>query len=334
MLDQRTALAMLRAVAEPTRLRILALLTDGELSVKDITRILGQSQPRISRHLKLMVEAGLVERLPDGSWAYFQLVETGPRGALVSAILGSVDLGDAALARDQLRADAVKREREAAAQVYFQRNAAEWDRIRALHVAEADVEAAVREAMGPGPFKLLVDIGTGTGRMLELFAGCYERGIGFDINHSMLAYARGNIEALGVTGASVRHGDLYELAMEGGAADGVIMHQVLHFLAEPALAIREAARVLAVGGRIVIVDFAPHAMSFLREEFAHERLGIAKAQMAQWLDEAGLALVDARDLVPVGGSAAGQLTVTVWTAANGSRAEVNEPRKTTNTVEA
>ncbi len=314
MLDQRTVLAMLRAAAEPTRLRVLALLARGELSVKDLTRILNQSQPRISRHLKLMAEAGLVERLPDGSWVYFQLVDSGAAGSLVQALLSSMDPVDPVLARDRVRADAVKQEREAAAQDYFRANAAEWDRIRSLHVAEGVVEAAICQALGEGPFGLLVDLGTGTGRMLELLAGRYERAVGFDINHTMLAYARGKVESAGLDRASVRHCDLYDVALPDASADAVVMHQVLHFLTDPAQAIREAGRVLAPGGRLIIVDFAPHAMEFLRETFAHERLGFSSAQMRQWLEETGLHLERARDLGADGAADAGKLTVTVWTA--------------------
>ena len=144
MLDQRSVVAMLKALAEPTRLRILVLLAGSELNVKDLTRILGQSQPRISRHLKLMAEAGLIDRHRDGSWAYFQLVETGPGGSLLRGLLDTIDRGDQALARDATRADAVKREREAAAQDYFREHAAEWDRIRALHITEGEVETALR----------------------------------------------------------------------------------------------------------------------------------------------------------------------------------------------
>jgi len=305
---------MLRAAAEPTRLRILALLTQGELSVKDLTRILNQSQPRISRHLKLLVEAGLVDRLRDGSWAYFQLVLHGDRGRLADALLGAIDPLDPVLERDRGRADTIKREREVAAQAYFQANAPEWDRIRSLHVAEAEVEAEICNALGDGPFSLLVDLGTGTGRMLELLAPRYQRAIGFDINHTMLAYARSKLEAAGIADASVRHGDLYEVALPDGAADTVIMHQVLHFLTDPAQAIQEAARILAPGGRLIIVDFAPHGMEFLRETFAHERLGFSRPQMAQWLSEAGLDLAEERDLAPAVRNENGKLTVSVWTA--------------------
>lgn len=328
MLDQRTVLAMLRAAAEPTRLRVLALLRGGELSVKDLTRILNQSQPRISRHLKLLAEAGLVERLRDGSWAYFQLVDSGDSGQLMQALMGAIDAGDPVLVRDRERAATVKREREAAAQAYFEASASEWDRIRSLHIAEAEVEAAVCRALGAGPFRLLVDLGTGTGRMLELLAGRYERGIGFDLNHTMLDYARSKIEASGLEGAIVRHGDLYDLPLADGAADAVVMHQVLHFMTEPAQAIREAGRILVPGGLLIIVDFAPHGMEFLRETFAHERLGFAGAQVAQWLADAGLVLEATCELASTSPQEAGKLTVTVWQAARpGSSRAAVAPRK-------
>lgn len=314
MFDHTTILAMLRAAAEPTRLRVLALLRGGELSVKDLTRILNQSQPRISRHLKLLAEAGLVERLRDGSWAYYQLADAGEAAGLIHAVLSSVDPADTVLERDRSRAATVKREHEAAAQAYFRANAAEWDHIRSLHVSEGEVESEVVRALGEGPFRLLVDLGTGTGRMLELLAGRYERAIGFDINHTMLDYARGKIEASGLRSAGVRHGDLYDVPLANGAADAIVMHQVLHFLTEPLQAIREAGRILAPGGRLIIVDFAPHAMEFLRETFAHERLGFSGPQMAQWLAEAGLRLEEARDLAPANGADQSKLTVTVWQA--------------------
>lgn len=313
MLEQRQIVGMLKAVAEPTRLRILLLLQAGELNVKDVTRILGQSQPRISRHLKLMAEAGLIERNRDGSWAYFQLAEKGAEGRFLRSILAEVNVADPTLLRDSNRAATVKREREAAAQDYFRMHAAEWDRIRSMYVAEDEVEAAVLAALGPGPFELLADIGTGTGRMLELLAGRYRRGVGFDLNHTMLAYARSKLEAAGLP-ASVKHGDLYDLPLQDGEANAVVMHQVLHFLGEPAQAIREAARVLAPGGRLVIADFAPHDLEFLRETFAHERLGFAPAQVSEWLTAAGLEQVAVESLAPPASAAGEKLTVLLWSA--------------------
>lgn len=314
LVSAHNAVNMLKAAAEPTRLRILVLLAAGELNVKDLTRILGQSQPRISRHLKLLTEAGLIERTRDGSWAYFQLLVDGPGGTLVRQLLSGIDGNDSVLLRDRERADSVKREREAVAQAYFQQHAAEWDRIRALHVMESEVEAAIRAALGPGPFGLLLDLGTGTGRILELFADRFEQGLGLDLNHSMLTYARGKLVEAGIAHAQVRYGDLYSLSLSDACADAVVLHQVLHFLSEPLLAIREAARVLRPGGRIVIVDFAPHGLEFLRDAFAHERLGFGEDQVAQWLADAGLAMRSVTALAPRGDAGRDKLTVTLWTA--------------------
>lgn len=314
VLDPGSVLSLLKAAAEPTRLRILMLLAGGELNVKDLTRILGQSQPRISRHLKLLAEAGLIRRLRDGSWVYFQTVDEGVRGALLRRLLGATDNSDSQLVRDRQRWDAVKREREAAAQAFFQAHAADWDRIRAMHVDEGVVETAMRDALGSGPFDLFVDLGTGTGRCLELFAGAYSRGLGLDINHTMLAYARGKLDAADLARTQVRHGDLYHLGLADASADAVVMHQVLHFLSEPAQAVREAARILAPGGRLLIVDFAPHELEFMRQSYAHERLGFPAATVGEWLTDCGLEAPVVRDLKPPAGAKGDKLTVTLWLA--------------------
>jgi ArsR family transcriptional regulator len=308
-----TAVGVLKAVAEPTRLRLLALLEHGEFTVKDLTRILGQSQPRISRHLRLLSEAGLVVRAPEGSWVYFRLAEEGRGGEVARQVLEGVDGADPVLVRDQARAEALRGERQEAAQAYFQSHAGEWDKIRALHVAEAEVEAAVSDALGAGPFDLLLDLGTGTGRMLELFAPRIRRGIGLDLNPAMLAYARAKLERAGLAQVQVRQGNIYDLPFADRGADAVVMHQVLHFLSDPQQAVREAARVLSPGGRLLIVDFAPHELEFLREEYAHERLGFGTAQMRQWLEDCGLRVLDSRQLPPPG-DAGQRLTVSIWLA--------------------
>ena len=313
-LSSEQIVTALKAAAEPTRLRILLLLASGELSVKDLTQILGQSQPRISRHLKLLAEAGLVERFRQGSWAYFHVSDRTRGGQLVLDLVALVDVGDSVAHRDRERAEALKREREAMAQIYFREHAADWDRIRALHVAESEVETAMGDVLGPGPFKLLLDLGTGTGRILESFADRYERGLGFDLNQAMLAYARSKLSKSQLTRTQVRHGDIYALALPHAVADAVIMHQVLHFLSEPALAIREAARVLAPGGQLLIVDFAPHDVEFLRDEYAHNRMGFAGAQVNQWLTDAGLRPMEQRDLAPPTNGGADSLTVSLWLA--------------------
>ncbi len=313
-LSAAQTLAALRGAGEATRLRILALLADAELNVKDLTQILMQSQPRISRHLKLMAESGLVTRFREGSWVFFRLADTGPEGDLAQAIVDSLDPADLTLARDRARAGAVQTARAEAAQNYFKAHAAEWDRIRALHVAESQVETAMGEALGEGPFELLVDLGTGTGRILELFGARADKALGFDLNHDMLAYARNKLDRAGLSHAQVRHGDLYSVPLPDGAADAVVVHQVLHFLDDPAAAVAEAARVLAPGGRLLVVDFAPHELEFLREQSAHRRLGFARAQAVRMFETAGLKLNGFTELSPRGadGEADGKLTVSLW----------------------
>jgi ubiquinone/menaquinone biosynthesis C-methylase UbiE len=327
-LSAKEAVTALKAAAEPTRLRILALLAAGELNVTDLTRILGQSQPRISRHVKLLSEAGLIERFKEGSWVYFHLTQSAhdisdaSYTSLGRALLEFVDASDPVLMRDRERAEALKLERQTAAQAFFAEHAAKWDEIRSLHIAETDVEAAIVAALtSDKPHDLLVDLGTGTGRMLDLLAGHYNRGLGIDVNQAMLAFARANLVAAGLTSASgpstaqVRHGDLYHLGIADGAAGAVIMHQVLHFLSDPQAAVKEAARILAPGGRLLIVDFAPHNMDFLRETYAHERLGFPAAIVEQWLRDAGLSLTRVQNLAPPATKTEDHLTVSLWLAA-------------------
>ncbi len=304
----------LKAAGEPTRLRILLLLAAGELNVKDLTVILGQSQPRLSRHLKLLAEAGLVERFREGSWVYFHVSDRTEVQRLTLQLLDAVDQADPIIHRDRERANAVKREREAAAQDFFRQHAGDWDRIRALHVAESEVEASMRKAIGEGPFKLFVDLGTGTGRILELFANTYERGLGFDLNQAMLTYARSKLSAAELSRAQVRHGDIYNLALADGSACVVTMHQVLHFLSDPRRAVLEAARVLAPGGRLLIVDFAPHTLEFLRETQAHDRLGFSNALVSQWLSDAGLDVRAVEEMPAAVEHGSQKLTVTLWLA--------------------
>lgn len=307
-------LAGLRAGGDPTRLRLLVLLAEGDLNVKDLTQILGQSQPRISRHLKLLTEAGLIGRFREGSWVFYRLAEDGPAAVLVRRIVDLLNRDEAVVARDLDRLAAVKRARAAAAAEFFRTRAPDWDRLRALHVDEAEVERAMLAVLGPGPFGRLLDLGTGTGRVLELLADRIERGVGVDMSHEMLAYARANLDAAGVANCHVRHGDLFTLPFEPAGFDVVTIHQVLHYLDNPAAAIGEAARMLAPGGHLLIVDFAPHEFEFLREQQAHRRLGFAPGQMARWIAAAGLDLRLHRELAPPAGAAAAGLVVSLWLA--------------------
>lgn len=308
-------LAGLRAAGEETRLRILALLSEGELSVSDLTDILGQSQPRISRHLKLMAEAGLVRRHREGAFAFFRLAED-TSGGLAQWLAARIDMADAMMVADRNRLVAVRQARAQVAQSYFARMAADWDRLRNLHAPDEAVETAVLGALGDGPLGSVLDLGTGTGRILALLAPRASRAVGFDASHAMLQVARANLErvktAAGGGRVDLRQGDMHVLPFERDSFDVVVVHQVLHFLDDPARALKEATAALAPGGRLVVVDFAPHELEFLRAEHAHRRLGFAAGQVAGWLEEAGLDCDLTDELAPAAGSDASALTVMLW----------------------
>jgi ubiquinone/menaquinone biosynthesis C-methylase UbiE len=301
----------LKAAGEDTRLRILALLAEAELTVSDLTDILGQSQPRISRHLKLLAEAGLVDRFREGTWAFFRMAESGGGAALARALLDRLNHADRIVARDRDKLAAVRAARAAAAQKYFREHAAEWDKIRKLHVADAAVESAIRDAFAGRQFRSLLDLGTGTGRMLEMFGSGIERGLGIDLSLDMLLIARDRLERAGLRHCSVRQGDIYDLPLGDDTFDAVILHQVLHFLDDGARAVAEAARVLRPGGSLLVVDFAPHEQEFLREQYAHRRLGFAPVVVNHWLTAAGLEPVLHTDLPP---GRDGKIAVSLWLA--------------------
>jgi ubiquinone/menaquinone biosynthesis C-methylase UbiE/DNA-binding transcriptional ArsR family regulator len=304
---------MLKAAGEETRLRLLALLAEAELTVTELTEILRQSQPRISRHLRLLAESRLVVRFREGSWAFFRLPEHGDKAELARTLAALLDPDDRVMARDRERLAAVRAARATAAQAYFREHAAEWDRIRRLHAADAAVEAEIQQALADRPFRSLLDLGTGTGRMLELLGPGLERGLGIDLSLDMLALARARLDRAGLRHCSVRHGDIYDLALPRDSFDVVIVHQVLHYLDDGARALREAARVLRPQGRLLVIDFAPHELEFLRDEHAHRRLGFAEETVSQWLEQAGLDVISHRSVSPEAGSD-GEIAVSLWLA--------------------
>lgn len=310
-LDQMVNL--LRAAGEPTRWRLLALLAEGDLTVSDLMEILGQSQPRISRHLKLLSEAGLLERYQEGAWAYFRLVDHGAASDLVKTLIDNADRDDLQIARDRERLEAIRKKRAAIAADYFATNASGWDRIRSLHVDEKQVETAMLELVGNTKIGSMLDLGTGTGRMLELFSDLYDKGVGIDASREMLSIARTRLDDANLSRVQTRQGDMYILPTPADSFDLVCIHQVLHYLDHPEAAIQEASNALTSGGRLLIADFAPHTLEFLREEHAHLRLGFSGEQMEQWLIDSGLEFVDLKRLETAGKSE-DRLTVCLWLA--------------------
>jgi ArsR family transcriptional regulator len=288
-----------------------------ELSVGELAQVLGQSQPRVSRHLKILADAGVLERRKEGSWVFLTLTDADRMQPMFELIDGWADSATQALfASDAARTESIRAERAEAANRYFAGHAEVWDQIRSLHVAESEVERAIGRVLGKRPLGRLLDIGTGTGRMIELFGPRATQATGIDRSSEMLRLARVKLEAAGIH-SSLRQGDMYALPLADQSADSVIIHQVLHYAHSPAAAISEAARVLAPGGSLLVVDFAAHERDELRATDAHIRLGFEDEVMAGWFDAAGLVMDHVEHLK------GGQLTVTLW---RGSKQDVPQRR--------
>ena len=288
--DPDTLVDALKAAGEPTRLRILALLRRGDFAVGELVQILDQSQPRLSHHLKTLTNAGLVERLPEGAWVFYRARSKDWAGRILQAVFDEIDLDREPFLADREALQTVRQSRARSAESYFSEIAGTWDQLRALHYPEADIEQAILGQVDGQQFDRIVDLGTGTGRMLTLLAPLAKEAEGLDLSHHMLTVARANLNRADVRNARVRQGDVTDTPFESSSADLVIVHQVLHYLENPETVLAEAARILRPGGRLLLVDFAPHDLEFLRETQGHRRLGIRHEDVSEWADAARLAL--------------------------------------------
>lgn len=303
----------LKAAGEPTRLRILALLRRTDLAVGELVQILDQSQPRLSHHLKTLTTAGLIERLPEGSWVFYRACQKNWASRLLDSVFAELDLSYTSFEADALALQNVRHARAKSAEGYFSDIAENWDRLRALHYPEAAIEAAILDLVGDQPIERVVDLGTGTGRMLTLLAAHVQDAEGLDMSHHMLTVARANLNRAKASHIRVRQGDVTHTPFEARSADLVIVHQVLHYLEQPEDVLAEAARILRPGGRLIVVDFAPHDLDFLRDTQGHHRLGIREDDMTAWSDAAGLALQAPLRFDPPASLDQG-LSVLIWTA--------------------
>ncbi|HUD28991.1 MAG TPA: metalloregulator ArsR/SmtB family transcription factor [Novosphingobium sp.] len=307
---------LLRALSEPTRLRIMRLLAHMELAVGELAQVLGQSQPRVSRHIRILCDAGLAERRKEGSWVFLRsaVSEQGaPSLSSASAqLLALAERDDAQFAarcaEDRRHLAAIRAGREASAEAYFERHAVEWDTLRRLHGADEPVEAALLAALAGEPLGALLDVGTGTGRMAELLSARAGRVTALDKSPEMLRIARARLQSLPTGKIDLVQGDFGALPFADDSFDTVLFHQVLHYSLAPDVVLAEAARVLQRGGRIAIVDLAAHEREELRERHAHARLGFSDEQMQALLTAAGL-----EPAAPIA-LPGDPLTVKIWTA--------------------
>ncbi len=303
-----TLLSALKAAGEATRLRLLALCAHSDLTVSDLTSILGQSQPRVSRHLKLLCDGGLMDRSREGSWVYFRLTTHGTGAELARTLVDAIPSNDPTLTRDLERLERIRRARSERASDYFRRNAEQWDRIRSLYVDEQEVEQKLLEMLPGDQIGDLLDVGTGTGRVMELFAPRVTKAVGVDLSREMLMVARANIEQAALRNCTVKQGDMYQLPVQGGSFDAVTLHQVLHFAETPTEVLAEAARALRPGGKLILVDFQAHDLDYLREQHSHRWLGFKDEDIKTWCADAGL--ISSQHVELPGDP----LTVGIWTA--------------------
>ncbi len=299
-------LTALRAAAEPTRLRLLALAARGAFCVVEFTEILGQSQPRLSRHLRLLCEAGVLTRLREGANVWFTL-PAGSAGAFARELVARLPSDDPMLEADRRQAARVLAERARVASEGFRRQGADWDEMRALNLPAAKVEAALLATLGDAPVGALLDIGTGTGRLLELLAPRISSGLGIDASRAMLALARSRLAKLELAHCAVRQADMYRLPLPAAGFDTVVLQMVLHYAENPAAALEEAARVLSPGGRLIVIDLAAHSRNDVAVRLAHRWPGFSDLALYALLAAAGLT---ADTIAAVDGP----LAVTIWVA--------------------
>lgn len=322
MMQLAVLVSQMRAIAEPSRLRVLALLRLGDLSVGEMSAVMAQSQPRLSRHLKFLTEAGFVERHPEGTWVFYRLSRSGPIQSLAASLLAMLDPDDPVIARDVERLHAIRRERTLQAQAYFARMSQGIEAIQRLHVDPERVQVSMERALGAGKFGFAVDVGTGTGAMLEVLAKVAGHVEGIDLSHQMLTIARARLTERRLENVSVRYGDAQDMPFAAASVDLMTVHQVLHFLDQPERLFAEAARVLRPGGRLIVIDFEPHGIETLRTDHAHRRLGFPEADIRSWAEAAGLTLIGSEPVLgePARGARtlattpAPAITTRIWTA--------------------
>lgn len=304
----------------------MLLLLKMELAVGELAQILEQSQPRISRHIRILDEADLAERRKEGSWVFLRPGKTQALETLHRIFRSENVVTSEQAISDEQKLATVRQKRAQMAEQYFAAHAEEWDAIRSLHLPEDKVEQAMLALVKDVHLGHLVDIGTGTGRMVELFGPGAELVTALDNSPEMLRLARakllaGDSSPSGQTALTrkteLKLGDFNRLPLQDGKADSVIMHQVLHYAQHPEAVLTEVSRVLGPGGIILIADFASHDREELRTAHAHARLGFSDDSMERWFRQTGIDLVQSRTLD------GGQLTVKIWVGRKSDLAHIH-----------
>jgi len=281
---------VLKSIADESRIRLLILCAQGEFTVSELVQVLGQSQPRVSRHLRILCDAGILKRTRQGSWVFYRSVKGGPESEFVPLLKSFITESEPVLKLDRKRLEHLKKERSRVAAQFFQKTASEWDNIRTHYVEDIQVESALQQCVSDVKPNSLLDIGTGTGRILKVLGPYVQDAEGIDFSHEMLNLARINLDHPSLEHCRVRHGDMYRLPYQEHSFNFITIHHVLHFANQPLEVLKEAGRVLKNKGQIAIVDFYSHEREEFRTKYHHHRLGFSDDEIKNWLDQIGLSM--------------------------------------------
>ena len=276
----------LRAISEPTRFRLTRLCAQGELTVSELMRIVGQSQPRVSRHLKLLQDAGVLESFREQHWVFYRVAQNSPSQQLVSDLLQHLPADDDLMDFDQTRLNELRDARAKLSEEFVETEVPDWLRLHEYHGDELRFGDAVRDALAGREVGHLLDIATGTGRMLKIAGPLAESGVGIDLSKKMVMVARNALAEADLPHLTVRQEDMYQMRFPARHFDTVTIDQVLYFASNPDALIREATRVLKPSGRLLLVAFTEAANAK-----TPPAVSIAISDIRSWLEDAGLKIV-------------------------------------------
>lgn len=280
-------LAVFKALADQTRLRLWCVLNYHELTVSEIVRIMEMGQSRISRHLKIMTEAGILTARRSGLRVFYTVAHTRNTNDL-RRFMEDATGAEEPYVGDVTRAGAIMQERRFETSRFFDGVAAGWEQLRSELYGNTDVDAMLIEHVPS--CRTAVDIGCGTGDLARLLAARADRVIGVDNSQGMLEHARSRFN--GQDQAEFRLGDIEHLPLGDGEVDCAVMNMVLHHLQSPAAGLAEARRVLRDGGTLLVADLGPHQDQKLRARFGDRWMGFDADLLESWIREAGFTAVE------------------------------------------
>ena len=279
-----------KALADPCRARLTAVLLSGEFTVQELTRIMGMGQSRVSRHLKILTEAGVLSVKRQGTWSYYR---AGEESTFFSGIRPAFERELSSLperCRDLAAVSKVLEERRRRSQEFFDCHARQWDDLARTLLPVPEYRQRLLQLVPEGASVL--EIGIGTGGLLTELTSRASRVIGVDHSPAMLEEARRRLNDRGIGGIELRLGEMSHLPLSDASVGCVVANMVLHHAADPPAVLAEIRRVLAPGGTLLLADLARHERESAREQLADQWLGFEDNELTEWLRRAGFTIIN------------------------------------------